>query len=86
MHKKRAVAAAATTAIALLGAGVGAAVAEPTPLTGAGTARMYGIDRFATAVDVSKKSFTTPQDLFDSTETASTALQTADQKHLSGCL
>ena len=63
MHKKRAVAAAATTAIALLGAGVGTATAEPTPLTKTGNHRIAGANRYETAVKVSKQSFTTPQDV-----------------------
>lgn len=63
MYKKRAVVAAATTAIALLGAGVGAAVATPTPLTGTGNPRIAGANRYETAVQVSQKSFTTPQDV-----------------------
>lgn len=61
MHKKRAVAAAATTAIALLGAGVGTATAEPTPLTKTGNHRIAGANRYETAVKVSQQSFTTPQ-------------------------
>ena len=63
MYKKRAVAAAATTAIALLGAGVGAAVATPTPMTETGNPRIAGANRYETAVLVSQKSFTTPQDV-----------------------
>ncbi len=63
MIKKRAVAAAATTAIALLGAGVGAAVADTTPLTGTGNPRIAGANRYETAVLVSQKSFTSPQDI-----------------------
>lgn len=63
MQKKRAVAAAATTAIALLSAGVGAAIATPTPLTGTGNPRIAGANRYETAVKVSQKSFTTPQEV-----------------------
>ena len=63
MHKKRAVAAAATTAIALLGAGVGAAVADTTPLTGTGNPRIYGANRYETAVNVSKATFKAPQEI-----------------------
>ncbi len=61
MYKKRAVVAAATTAIALLGAGVGAAVADPTPLTTTGTTRIAGANRYETAVKVSQQSFKSPQ-------------------------
>ncbi|TQJ49854.1 cell wall-binding repeat-containing protein [Phycicoccus sp. SLBN-51] len=63
MHQKQAVAAAATTAIALLASGAGAAVAGTTPLSGTGTTRIAGANRFETAVKVSQRSFTSPQDV-----------------------
>ncbi|SER73719.1 Putative cell wall binding repeat 2 [Pedococcus cremeus] len=63
MYKKRAVAAAATTAIALLGAGVGAAVADTTPLSGTGNPRIAGANRYETAVKVSQASFKAPMDI-----------------------
>lgn len=63
MHQKRAVAAVATTAIALLASGVGAAVAATKPLSGTGTTRIAGANRYETAVKVSQRSFTSPQDV-----------------------
>lgn len=56
---RRAFAALAVAPLVVLSAGT--AVSAPTPLTGSGTERLAGADRFVTSAQVSNRSFTAPQ-------------------------